>query len=179
MLYKKAYVISLLLLFILNSCLKTTSLQEPKSSNIIKNIPFFPQEKYQCGPASLAGVLNYLGHNILPDTIAEDIYSEFTKGTLNIDMVLYAQKKGFITNQLRGNIKNIKSYIDEGHPVVVMVDYGFWVYKQNHFMVIIGYNEEGVIANSGLEEHKLIPFDEFEKIWGRAGYWTLVSYKKS
>lgn len=31
------------------------------TSHIIKKVPFYPQETFQCGPASMAEVLNYWG----------------------------------------------------------------------------------------------------------------------
>ncbi|NIW44576.1 MAG: hypothetical protein GWN30_07355, partial [Gammaproteobacteria bacterium] len=58
-------------------------------------VPFFPQLDYQCGPASLAGVLNYYGDHVGPDEIAEAIYRENIRGTVSLDMVLYVRKRGF------------------------------------------------------------------------------------
>jgi ABC-type bacteriocin/lantibiotic exporter with double-glycine peptidase domain len=141
---------------------------------MIENVPFFPQEIYQCGPASLAGVFSYWGVKVSPEIIATEIYSKSAKGTLGLDMVLYAQKKGLDVGQSRGSIKSIKENIDLGYPVVVLVDYGFWVYQQNHFMVIVGYNENGVIANSGRNRLKFIREEDFLRSWGKTDFWTLL-----
>ena len=165
------WLLNLLLLF---SCVTTRNLPEPGTARIIEDVPFFLQEIYQCGPASLAGVLNYWGVKVSPEAIAAEIYSRSAKGTLNLDMVLYVQDKGLQVIQYRGNIKDLKKNIDLGYPVVVLVDYGFWVYQQNHFMVIIGYHENGVIANSGRDRHKFIREEDFLKSWERTGFWTLV-----
>ena len=59
------------------------------SGRVVEDVPFYPQERYQCGPASLASVLNYLGVKVSPEEIASDIYSKTAKGTLDIDMVSY------------------------------------------------------------------------------------------
>ncbi|MDO8724316.1 MAG: C39 family peptidase [Syntrophales bacterium] len=100
--------------------------------------------------------------------------SKSAKGTLGLDMVLYARKKGLQVIQYRGNTKDIKKNIDLGYPVIVLVDYGFWLYQQNHFMVVVGYDENGIVINSGRDRHKVIPANDFLKPWERTGFWTLL-----
>jgi ABC-type bacteriocin/lantibiotic exporter with double-glycine peptidase domain len=141
---------------------------------MIQDVPFYPQEEYQCGPASLAGVLTHWNINVSPEEIASEIYSKSAKGTLNIDMGLYAQKRGLKARQYRGSFEDIKSKIDSGYPLIVLVDEGFLVYQKNHFMVVVGYGGEGILANSGREQHKFIPFKEFLRSWERTKFWTLL-----
>lgn len=164
----------LALLCFLFSCATTGNLPESGTVHMIENVPFFPQETYQCGTASLAGVLSYWGVKVSPEIIATEIYSKSAKGTLGLDMVLYARKKGLDVVQSRGNIKYLKENIDLGYPIIVMVDYGFWVYQQNHFMVIVGYHKNGVIANSGRNQLKFIREKDFLRAWERIGFWTLL-----
>lgn len=164
----------LLILLWLTSCVGVPNLEGPKPSRLIENVPFFPQEAYQCGPASLAGVLNYWEVNVSPEEIARQIYSPSAGGTLNLDMILYTEKKGMKAVHYKGSIEDIKKKIDAGYPMIVMVDLGFWVYQQNHFMVVVGYDEDGIIANSGKEQHKLIPLMSFVRTWRRTNFWTLV-----
>lgn len=128
---------------------------------------------YQCGPASLAGVLNYWGVDVSPEEIAAEIYSPTARGTLNIDMILYVEKKGLRANQYRSSPSDLKRKIDSGYPLVVLVDYGFWIYQQNHFMIVLGYDENGIIVHSGRDRHKSLPFKEFLKSWERTKFWTL------
>jgi len=165
------WLLNLLLLF---SCATTRNLPEHGTARMIENVPFFLQETYQCGPASLAGVMHYWGVEASPEAIAEEIYSKSAKGTLGLDMVLYARKKGLDVVQSKGSIKSIKENIDLGYPVIVLVDYGFWVYQQNHFMVIAGYHKNGVIANSGKNQFKFIREIDFLRAWERTGFWTLL-----
>jgi ABC-type bacteriocin/lantibiotic exporter with double-glycine peptidase domain len=163
-----------LALICLSSCAATPHLNGVKSLRLIKNVPFFPQETYQCGPASLAGVLNHWGIPVTQEDIASGIYSRSAKGTLNIDMVLYAEKKGLKADSYEGSVKDLKDKIDSGLPLIVLVDYGFWVYQQNHFMVVVGYDENGIIANSGRERLKTISLNDFIKSWKRKKFWTLL-----
>lgn len=156
------------------SCTTISDIPKSTQTHIIENVPFYPQETYQCGPASLAGVLNYWKINVSPNDIVEEIYSKSAKGTLNIDMVLYAQGKGLNAIQYKGNMEDLKKNIGSGYPLIVLVDYGFSIYQVNHFMVVVGYNEHGVIVNSGKEMAKFMPEKDFIKAWERAGFWTLL-----
>ncbi len=159
---------------LLFSCAGVPDVTESTDSRFIENVPFYPQEAYQCGPASLAGVLNYWHVPVSPEVIAAEIYSESAGGTLDVDMVLYAQRKGLTVKQYEGSIEDIKLNIDLGYPVIVLVDYGFWVYQQNHYMVVVGYNEKGILANSGKEPRKFISSKSFLKLWEKTEFWTML-----
>ncbi|MFZ6016582.1 MAG: C39 family peptidase [Nitrospirota bacterium] len=164
-------------LFFIMSCATTYEIPINTRTIIIENVPFYPQETYQCGPAALAGVMNFWGINVSHSKIVKEIYSESAKGTLNIDMVMYAQRKGLHALQYAGSIEDLKKNINAGYPVVVLVDYGFSIYQSNHFMVVTGYNEYGIIANSGKERATFIPGKKFLKSWERTKYWTLLIRK--
>ena len=45
-------------------------------------------------------------------------------------------------------------------------------------MVVVGYNEDGVIVNSGKDKGKFIPEEDFIKSWERTKFWTLLIKKK-
>ncbi|MEW6585844.1 MAG: C39 family peptidase [Nitrospirota bacterium] len=167
----------IVVLFVTTSCTSMQTLPEPKDVHLIRNVPFYEQEAYQCGPASLSNVLNYWGIRVTPEQIAEEIFSKSARGTLTIDMILYAQRAGLRAEQYRGDIGDIKKKISGGFPLIVLVDYGFSFYKQHHFMVIVGYAEQGVIVHSGKTREKLIPWNDFMKTWEKTEYWTLLVKK--
>ena len=162
-----------LILLWLFSCAGTPPIKNSMTLRVIREVPFHPQEAYQCGPASLAGVLNYWGLEASPEEIATEIYSKSAKGTLNIDMGSYVERRGLKARQYRGSFEDIKSKIDSGTPLIVLVDEGFFVYQKNHFMVVIGYQEEGLLVNSGREQRKSIPVKGFLRSWERTKFWTL------
>jgi predicted double-glycine peptidase len=168
------FLSSLFLLYLIASCVTAQDIKKTKPISLIENVPFYPQEAYQCGPASLAGALNYWGISVTPEEIAEEIFSKSAKGTLNIDMVFYAQRKGLDAIQYKGSLEDLRKNIDSGIPVIVLVDYGFSLYQANHFMVAVGYNENGVIVNSGKEKEKFIAQDDFMKTWEKTKYWTIL-----
>ena len=162
-----------LFLLLLLSCAGPSSSLPTKGTRIVEGVPFYPQEEYQCGPASLAGVLNYYGVKVTPADIAAEIFSRHARGTLDMDMVFYTQKKGLKAEQYSGSVEDLRRCIDSRQPLIVLIDHGFWVYQKSHFMVVVGYDEKGVMVNSGKEEHKFLSQDSFSKTWERTKFWTL------
>ncbi len=167
----------LLSLLAVSSCV-TASVAPPGTARVIGAVPFFPQDDYQCGPSSLAAVLNLRGVSVSPAEIASAVYSGSARGTLDMDMVFYAEGKGLKATRYEGSGQDLRRNIDAGNPLIVLVDHGFWVYEKAHFMVVIGYAEGGFIVNSGKEQMKFIAEEDLLKIWKRTGFWTLLVERK-
>jgi ABC-type bacteriocin/lantibiotic exporter with double-glycine peptidase domain len=149
----------------------------PSDARIIENVPFYAQSKNQCGPASLASVLNYYGVAVTPDEIAAEIFSKSAKGTLNLDMLIYPGKKGLNAAQYSGSIEDIRTNINAGKPLIVLVDYGFSFYTQHHFMVVIGYTDSGFVVNSDVFQRQFVALEKFTAAWQKANNWTLLISK--
>jgi ABC-type bacteriocin/lantibiotic exporter with double-glycine peptidase domain len=164
---------------LLLSCAASPRFDDQGDSNILQSVPFYQLKAHQCGPASLASVLNFWGIAVSPADVADEIYSETAGGSLTLDMMWYAERKGLKARQYKGSIDDIKRHVDMGHPLIVMIDYGFWVYERNHFMVVVGYNEDGVIVNSGSGYPELLAFEDFLRVWRRTRFWTLLIKPKS
>ena len=50
----------------------------------IPSVPFHSQEEYQCGPATLAMVLNWSGIAVMLDELVSQVYIPAKKGTLQL-----------------------------------------------------------------------------------------------
>jgi ABC-type bacteriocin/lantibiotic exporter with double-glycine peptidase domain len=179
-LYKRARLIGpVLFLFLalsvlIPSCATMPADLAPAKTHLIAGVPFYAQEKDRCGPASLAGVMNYWKIRVSPAEISKTIFSESARGTLDVDMIVFPQKRGLRTEQYSGGMTDLRKKIDNGYPLVVLVDYGFWVYQREHYMVIVGYDDKGIIANSGTVSGKFIPENDFVKAWEKTNFWTLL-----
>ena len=149
-----------------------------QGSHVLQNVPYYSQADHQCGPASMAEVLGYYGYGATPDAIASSIYSKTAKGTLCIDMLIYSRRAGFEASQYSGGKRDLMKQIDRGRPLIVFVDYGFWVYQRGHFMVVDGYDANGPIVNSVDGPFERIPWEEFMGPWKKTGYWTLLIEKQ-
>ena len=139
----------------------------------VERVDFFPQDKNRCGPASLAGVLNFFGVTVTPDEIAADICHKPNRGTLSLDMVLYAREKGLNARWLSGNTDDIQKAVSEGIPLITLLDIGFANIHKYHYIVIVGFCPKGIIANSGKSREKIISWGKFLNGWNRADRWTL------
>lgn len=152
-----------------------------KTGCVIKDVPFYPDGSDQwgpdqCGPVSLAEVMNYYGgkNKTTPARISRRIWSKTARGTLDIDMPLYPARAGFRAVQYRGSVRDIERNIDRGRPLIVFVDYGFWVYQHGHYMVVVGYDNDGVVVHTGNTPLLRVPWDKFLGSWRKTGYWTLL-----
>jgi ABC-type bacteriocin/lantibiotic exporter with double-glycine peptidase domain len=172
------YGLLLTIALFLPSCAAVQKIPESSRNHIIDHVPFYPGEADQCGPVSLAGVLNYQGVSVTPEEISRAVFSKSAGGTLNIDMMLYTRKKGLHAEQYKGSLDDIRKNINLGYPLIILVDYGFSFYQRNHFMVIVGYNEHGVIVNSGDTREQFVQEQDLLKIWKKTDFWTLLIKKE-
>lgn len=171
----------ILLVFVCTGCIAglSGSLRIPEDARIIKQVPLYEDTGYQCGPSSLAAVMNYWagkGHllaEVSPAAIRSEIYSEGARGVLGMDMEFYARKHGFRTRQYSGSINDLRDNVNKEIPPIILVDHGSSFYQKNHFMVVTGYSGDGIIVQSGIEK-KHIRFDVLEAIWQKTHHWTLV-----
>jgi len=143
---------------------------------LIEGVPFFPQEKHYCGPASLAAVMSYYGLTVSQEEVAEETYLPNLLGTLPLDMLLYAKERGFQTTSYRGDMDDVKKQLALGRPVILFLNLGFSFAPRGHYIVAIGYDDSSssIIAHSGRERAGRIPYKKLERFWSRTGYTTLL-----
>lgn len=147
------------------------------ASHMIRDVPFVMQDSQYCGPASLSSVLSYYGDPVDQKAIGKAVYSPKLKGVLITDLENYGKERGFQTKIGRGGNAGIRKFLSEDKPVIVLVDLGFWVISKPHYLVVYGYNEQGFIAHNGFKASQLYLYEEFDKIWERAGKNFLLVYR--
>jgi len=140
----------------------------------VLDVPFFLQTDYACGPTALAEVYNFWGINIAPELIVKDFDITRHKGTLTIDLLIHAKRYGFQATSETGTVDKLKKLIDNGIPVIVLLDLGWSFVQKNHFVTVVGYGRKGFYLHDGKKKNRLFPYKEFENKWKRADYWMLV-----
>lgn len=135
----------------------------------IQGVPFVKQDPHWCGPASLASVLAYHGARTDQASIAKTVYTDKLKGALIVDLQNYADALGFRTRLGQGTMDDIKVFLRENKPVIVLVDLGFWVFSRPHYLVVTGFGSRGFIAHTGQKASRLFEYEEFDAIWKRKG----------
>ena len=138
-------------------------------------VPFYPQEKYQCGPATLAMALTWSGLPTTPDELKDQVYTPSRKGSLQIAMVGATRRHGKIAYEIN-DPEALFPEIAAGHPVIILQNLGLSWLPVWHYAVVIGYDvaAEDVILRSGTTKRKVMSYDLFEKTWARSNYWGLM-----
>jgi predicted double-glycine peptidase len=143
----------------------------------IEGVPFIRQDSQFCGPASLASVMTFYGVHEDQKKIGAAVYSEKLQGALITDLERYARQEGFETKSGQGTVEGLKTEMDRGRPVIVLVDLGFWVVSKPHYLVVIGYDDDGFTAHDGYTPANRYPYARFSEIWGKMGNAYLLLYR--
>ena len=138
-------------------------------------VPFFPQEAYQCGPASLAMALAWSGLEIDPDELAPQVYTPSLKGSLQPALVTAARRHGRVAYPISG-ANALLEEIAAGHPVIVLQNLGLSWMPAWHYAVVIGYDLDKamIVLHSGITNRKTTALKTFENTWARSKHWGLV-----
>lgn len=147
------------------------------ASYTIGQVPFFPQEIYQCGPAALATVLSHTGLAVTPESLSPDVYIPGREGSLQIELVGAARSRGRVVYELDGSIETLVEEVSAGNPVLVLQNLSIEAFPQWHFAVVKGYDldEETLVLNSGPIEDYRLKLSTFERTWARADYWGITT----
>jgi hypothetical protein len=153
--------------------LETATALPPRAE--VSDVPFFPQEKYWCGPAALAMALAWSGLPVTQEEIAAQVYTPGREGTLQSDMVAGARRNGRLAVPVT-RLADLSAELAAGHPVVVFQNLGFGWVPVWHYAVAIGYDLDAgdLLLHSGLEARRAMPLATFERTWARADHWALV-----
>ena len=136
------------------SCAPTAADAPPPGRARIQGVPFFPQEDFQCGPASLAGVLAFHGLDATPEALAAEVFRPDIRGALGLDMALAARKRGLSARFYEGSATDLARGLNQGLPLVLLLDLGLGPVHRLHFVVATGFGPEGVILNSDQDQDR-------------------------
>lgn len=143
----------------------------------LAEVPFFPQEDYQCGPAALATSLANFKVPVKPEDLVDKVYLPARYGSLQVEMLAGARSYGMVSYQLQPSFEAMLREVAAGTPVIVLQDYGSWPVRIWHYAVVAGYDRAKgeVILRSGVKPRLAIPFGVFEYTWRVADYWAMVT----
>lgn len=142
----------------------------------LEQVPFFPQERFQCGPAALATVLVWSGIEIRPDDLTSEVYIPRRHGSLQVELTAAARRHGRVPYVLARDVPAVLSEIQAGHPVVVLLNLGLSWYPRWHYAVVVGYDlaHDRLLMRSGTERRDVISLETFERTWNRGNRWAMV-----
>jgi hypothetical protein len=145
----------------------------PAGAHYISGVPFYPDQSHECGPASLAAVMAFHGKKTSPREVARAVYRPDLRGSLSLDMVLYARSQGLDAHFYQGGPRDLAHWLAKDRPLVLLMDYGLGPVKKLHYLVAIGYDSRAVRVNSSLKPDQAQPWLDLLAAWRRTGFATL------
>lgn len=140
----------------------------------VAGVPFVAQRERGCGPAALAMVLGFWGEPVALDELTARLVRPGLDGTLGLDLLLEARRRGYEARQLRGDLETLRATLAAGRPLLVFLDVGpaAWAPRW-HFAVAIGLDAEAVTLHSAETPALRLPVERFLAAWARTDYWAL------
>ncbi len=142
----------------------------------LTNVPFHPQGKYQCGPASLAMTLQWSGVAVSPEDLKPQVYTASRQGSLPPDMIGAARRHGRVAYPV-ASVEHILREVAGGHPVIVLQRLSILMQTTWHYAVVIGYDldRREVVLHSGVKEIEVLSLDAFAETWRPWGRWAILT----
>jgi hypothetical protein len=139
--------------------------------------PFYPQERYQCGPAALATLLASSGIRTSPEALTPQVYLPERRGSLQIELLAATRAAGRIPYSIDGTMAAVTAELQAGRPVLVLQNLGTGWFPRWHYAVIVGVNPgtDDVILRSGVTRRRITAVDTFIRTWERGEYWAFVA----
>ena len=156
--------------------LRTTPPVNLPSHQELTQVPFYPQQQYQCGPAALATILTHYGLAVTPEALVSQVYLPAREGSLQVEMTATARRYGMLVYPLRPELLALLTEVAAGNPVLVLQNLGFDWFPQWHYAVVVGYDlpTAELVLRSGTTPRWQTSLAVFERTWARANYWALV-----
>jgi tetratricopeptide (TPR) repeat protein len=142
----------------------------------LREVPFFPQEEYQCGPAALATLLNHSGVVVTPEQLAPQLYLPERQGSLQIELLAAARRHARVPYVLQPQLESLAAEVASGNPVLVLQNLGLSIAPTWHYAVVVGLDlvRGQIVLRSGRESRHVVALETFEHTWHRADYWGVV-----
>lgn len=148
----------------------------PESAQI-SNVPFYPQDEYQCGPAALAMAASAAGVQLTPDNLVDQVYLPGRQGSLQIEMLATGRRHGLLTYPVKPNMEALLHEVAAGNPVIVLQNLSFSFAPVWHYAVVIGFDRVSnmLTLHSGLTERMEMSMFTFERTWARGEHWAMLA----
>ncbi|WP_404345527.1 PA2778 family cysteine peptidase [Vreelandella venusta] len=170
-----------LLIVLLTGCARSPVLLESTKASLtpqteLTEVPFFAQTEYQCGPATLAMVLNHEGVEASVDELIPQVFLPERDGSVQPEMLATVRRYERLAIPIRGTMDALLTHLEAGDPVVVMQNLALPAFPMWHYAVAIGFDlpNETLTLRSGEIERHTLSFSRFDATWARSERWGFL-----
>ncbi len=171
-------LLPILLVLALSACTGPRTLPDlPPDGVELNETPFHPQERYQCGPAALATVLQTAGVDTSPDALVDQVWLPDRQGSLQLELVAATRRHDRVAYVIAPEFEALLAELQAGRPVLVMQNLGMSWYPVWHFAVVIGFDPQSkhILLRSATTERLAMPLQRFLRSWMLAQSWAMVA----
>ena len=142
---------------------------------VLDDVPFYPQQQYQCGPATVAMLLDWNGAEVDLPELTRQVYSPGLEGSLQPAMLAAIRRHGYLAYPISG-LPALMQELAAGHPVIVLQNLGLSWVPRWHYAVVIGFDrgEDTMILHSGETAQLPMSATVFARTWARSDSWGLL-----
>ena len=143
----------------------------------LENVPFFAQNDFMCGPASLAMVMNAAGKQVSMESLEPQVYLPGRKGSLQAEMLGATRRAGLVAYALEPRMEALMRELAAGRPAIVLLNLSFRIAPIWHYAVVVGYDtdREKFILRSGRKPRDEWGYPFLEYLWKDSGYWAMLA----
>mgnify|MGYP001815293355 CR=1 FL=1 len=145
----------------------------------LDSTPFYPQERFQCGPAALTTILEASGTDASIDAVTSLVFIPAREGSLQAEILGATRANERIPYQIDGSLSALIAELEAGRPILVLQNLGVNWRPAWHYAVVIGVDPEAdnVVLRSGTEPRRITPTRTFLRTWKRADFWGIVALR--
>lgn len=148
----------------------------PPPAHHLVGVPFAERHPNWCGPDALAAVLRFHGAQFTAEEIAREVYLPRSRGSLNLDLLLYARRHGFAVSAESGSAESLRQAVARDRPVICLVRERGLLASSNHYVIVRGYDQRAGVWFVDEGEAREVSRSEqgFEAAWERCNRWMLT-----
>lgn len=137
--------------------------------------PFYPQARYQCGPAALAMVLDDAGVAVDLHALVDAVWIPGRQGTLTTELVAATRRHGRVPVRVEPRLDAVSDAVTAGYPVLVLLNLGTSWWPVWHYAVVIGVTGDTVVLRSGTQRQRDMARKAFVRHWAGADHWGVIT----
>ena len=167
------------LLVVLAGCASQESFTPTGAAVELDAVPFFPQQRYQCGPAALATVLAYSGVKVQPDELVPLVYVPARKGSFQLEIKAATRSYGRLPYELDAEPAALFAEVAAGNPVLILQNLGLDWLPRWHYAVGVGYDPQRkeVVLRSGTRERQVDSVGFLLRTWAASDRWAMLALR--